>query len=467
MKGGSYRKERFGTRFRRTLKITTPFVLACGGIALLYFFYRIVLVAVPVVSVQESIFHPRGDASIVCGKEGGDALKDPAPVISASYQQRIQTAAALSPNMVKNPDFAAIDGESQLPVGYSYTLEHSSVTYDHTRDPDGAAFVRTTTASTITPMPAWQIDPVNISAERSYAYSFWYRSSSPVDVTRVTTKPDGTQYDHVVTLSAVTGWTQFTGEYTNSDDRKSLQVIISGTEKGVVDTKGYAVHQIPDAELRKGMISVAFDDGWESTYDKALPLLQKYSIPTTQYVIAEVAVNNVPEYMNIDHLKQLHMKGHEIGSHSLTHCNQTVLDQQGVEDNAARSKQLLEAQVGPIKSFAYPLGQYNQLTQSIYQKHFPLIRTSDPGYNNRYFDETNIHSMAIVETTSDKEFNSWIAYAKQHKVWLVVAYHRVDASGEYSVSSAVLEKQLALIRASGLTITPVSAAAEMIRPAQR
>jgi len=454
---------KYGIRIWKGFMAATPFVLACGLIALLYFFYRVALVAAPVASVQQSILHPRGDASMVCGQDGSANLKDPAPVISDSYQKRIQATSALSRNMITNADLAIIDSDSGQPAGYSHTIEHTSALFEYVKSAESGSYLRTTSSLNMESMPAWQVDAVPVDEGRSYGYSFWYRSSTPVDVTRITTKPDRLDYHYVVTLPATSQWTQFTAEYTNRDEAKQLQVLVSGTEKGTLDTRTYDIHQIPAAELENGMVSVTFDDGWESTYKKALPLLQKYSITTTQYIIAEVATSNVPEYMNVDALKQLREKGHEIGSHSLTHCNQVVLDQKSLEDNAVRSKQLLEAQVGPITSFAYPLGQYNQRTQTTYQKNYPLIRTSDTGYNDRYFDETNIRSMAILDTTSDKEFLSWINYAQRHNVWLVLSYHRVDESGAYNVSSQTLDRQLSMIRESELTVLPVTYAAQAIR----
>ena len=454
---------KYSARIRRGLMTATPFVLVCGLIALLYFIYRMALVAAPVASVQQSILHPRGDASMVCGQDGSANLKDPAPVISTNYQKRIQAAEALSRNMVTNADLSIIDSESGQPAGYSHTIEHESALFEYVKNAESGSYLRTTTSLNMQSMPAWQVDAVPIDEGRSYGYSFWYRSSTPVDVTRITTRAEGLDYGYVVTLPAASQWTQFTGEYTNRDEAKQLQVLVSGTEKGTLDTRTYDIHQIPAGGLENGMVSVTFDDGWESTYKKALPLLQKHSITTTQYIIAEVATSNVPEYMNVDELKQLRDKGHEIGSHSLTHCNQVVLDQKSLEDNAVRSKQLLEAQVGPITSFAYPLGQYNQKTQTTYQKHYPLIRTSDTGYNDRYFDETNIRSMAILDTTSDKEFASWLDYARRNNVWLVLSYHRVDESGAYNVSSETLDRQLSMIRESGLTVLPVAYAAQSIR----
>jgi peptidoglycan/xylan/chitin deacetylase (PgdA/CDA1 family) len=187
-------------------------------------------------------------------------------------------------------------------------------------------------------------------------------------------------------------------------------------------------------------------------------------VHTTQYIISDVAAHSVAGYMNYATIKKIHQEGNEIGSHTLRHCDQTLLDNKAITDNALESKQMLEKEkLGPIASFAYPLGQYNEKTQAVYEKAFPLIRSSDFGYNDRYFDETNVHSIGIVATTSDKEFQSWLDYAKKHKTWVVLVYHKIDGNGSYNTTSAQLNSQLQMIKNSGLEIQPLAKAASRIR----
>lgn len=305
-----------------------------------------------------------------------------------------------------------------------------------------------------------------IEPEATYAYSFQYRSDSPVHITIEYSQGlgGGLHYLDIVMLKPASNWQTFTAHLDNTRSITSFRPVVNGTKPGNVDTRSFDIHKIPSAELAKGIVSVAFDDGWQSVADEAVPLLEKYHIRSTQYVISEVAARNVVGYMDAGTLMNLKQSGNEIGSHSLTHCNQIDLSVSAIKDNARRSKQELESQkLGPIKTFAYPLGQYNETTQNIYAKEYPLIRSSDAGYNDRYFDETNIRSMGVLDKTSDKEFASWLEYARKHKQWVVLVYHRINESGEYNVTKDQLERQLRMVEASGLNVLPVSDAAEMVR----
>lgn len=448
------------------VRAASPFVVLCGIVAIAYFFYRIVLVVSPAVVLEERTLHPVSNVPIVCSEDEGSTLKDPTPILSASYQKRIGQQRALSANKVTNSNLLQINSATGQPVGYSHSVENGNTQYDYLKNGSGAPFLRVTSTKkpAANASPEWQLAPISIQSGRTYAYSFWYRSSTPVDVSMEYTTADGIHYADVTSLAATNAWQQFTSYFDNTENAKNFRVDIAMTTAGHVDTRAFDVHEIPDATLSAGIVSITFDDGWQSSSDLALPLLSKYHIRTTQYIISQVAAQNVAEYMSIATIQRLKRSGQEIGSHTLTHCNQTQLGPADLQANAAKGKQMLEGeQLGPIKSFAYPLGQYNAKTQAVYEKYYPLIRSSDFGYNDRYFDETDIHSIGVLNTTSDKEFQSWLNYAKKHKLWVVLVYHRVDATGEYSVTHAQLERQLKMIVAGGLKTLPLSEAAAAIR----
>lgn len=454
-------------KWQKNVPLVSPFVVGCGVVAALYFFSRIVLIVSPALVLEQTAFKPADSGSIVCSEEEDGQLADPQPILSTSYQKRIHEARGLGPNLVKNPDLRDITAGTSQPTGYTHSIENRTSHYDFLEDNHDRRFLRTKVTkdpAKNTVPPAWQISPVAVRPHHTYAYSFWYRSNTPVKVSLEYIANRKTKYAEVTTLQATATWQQFAAHFSNEDNAASLRFDLNGSGAAQTDTRSFDIHEIQDARLGTGIVSVAFDDGWQSVKDHALALLNKYQIRTTQYIITDVAAQAVRGYMDFNTLKMLRSTGQEIGSHSLRHCNQTMLKPADLEMTATSSKQTLERQqLGPIKSFAYPLGQYDSKTQAVYEKQYPLIRTSDFGYNDRYFDETNIHSIAILSTTTDAEFKSWLNQAKQHRMWVVLVYHNVDAPGEYSVTSTQLEKQLQMIKASGLRTLPLSEAASSIR----
>lgn len=440
------------------------FVIVCGVVAVFYLFYRIGLVAYPVVVLSENILHPPTSESVVCAEEN-EKVQDPTRILSSSYQKRINDQKALTKNLVTNPSITN-DDDSQLPAGYKHNSDAKNSHYQYLKGSDGKHFLRAVSEEDVAKgktAPAWLVDPVNLNTKATYRYKFEYRSTVPVHITTEIRKiaHGKASYSYITTVEPSSAWRTFTAHTNNI---ASLRVIASGIEKGRVDTRGFNVQQIPDAKLSKGTVSVTFDDGWQSVNNAAKPLLEKYDIRTTQYIIAEAASHSEPGYMNLTAIADLHRKGHEIGSHSLTHCNQTDLTTNDMRDNATRSKQALELNgLGPIKSFAYPLGQYDKKTQEVFPQTYSYVRSSDVGYNDRYFDETNIKSMGVMDTTSETEFKSWIDHAKDNDQWLVLVYHRVDEKGAYNVTHEQLDRQLSMIASSGLNITPLGEAADATR----
>jgi peptidoglycan/xylan/chitin deacetylase (PgdA/CDA1 family) len=111
------------------------------------------------------------------------------------------------------------------------------------------------------------------------------------------------------------------------------------------------------AELPPKPIVLTFDDGSETIYENALPILQRYHFTGVSYIVYNyIGVRN---YMNADQIRAVHAAGWEIGSHSLSHVDLTTRpDRQ--KDEIVESRRQLEALLGiPILSFAYPFGAYD------------------------------------------------------------------------------------------------------------
>jgi len=108
------------------------------------------------------------------------------------------------------------------------------------------------------------------------------------------------------------------------------------------------------SELPGRPIILTFDDGSETVYNAALPIMQKYGFTGTAFIVYNYI--GAGFYMNADQIKALHDSGWEIGSHSLSHVN--LRQRPGKqEDEITSSKIRLESLLGfSIPVFAYPFG---------------------------------------------------------------------------------------------------------------
>ena len=108
-------------------------------------------------------------------------------------------------------------------------------------------------------------------------------------------------------------------------------------------------------------VVITFDDGYEDNYATALPIMEKYGLKSTVFVITGQV--DQPGYLTWDQIRAMQARGTEIGSHTVSHVALSELAQPQMLDELMRSKQVLEANLGqPVEFLAYPYGQYNAAT---------------------------------------------------------------------------------------------------------
>jgi len=123
-------------------------------------------------------------------------------------------------------------------------------------------------------------------------------------------------------------------------------------------------------ETKKNVI-LTFDDGCESLYYNAFPILKKYGAKAVIYLVAKsIGDRNVvwPMNENLDPLNILTKEqilemmeyGIEFGSHLCHHVHLPQLTKIEIENELFESKKILESEFGKeVYSVAYPFGSYN------------------------------------------------------------------------------------------------------------
>lgn len=111
------------------------------------------------------------------------------------------------------------------------------------------------------------------------------------------------------------------------------------------------------AQLPSRPILLTFDDGSETVYTDAYPIMQKYGFTGTAYIVYNFI--GAGSYMDKDQIRELYAAGWEIGSHSVSHHDLTTRPGKQ-EEEIVKSRQRLEAYLAvPVRSFAYPFGAYD------------------------------------------------------------------------------------------------------------
>lgn len=219
------------------------------------------------------------------------------------------------------------------------------------------------------------------------------------------------------------------------------------------------------------LITISFDDGHETTYSTVMPLLQKYGIRTTQYVLSGTA--NDSHYVSWDQITQMQKAGHEIACHSRSHADLTSLDDEDLDRELRHCKEELSKRYGTVHNFASPYGAKNERTLSRIAKYFSSQRNTAAmpidGIKTYHvnladnFNRNQIYSVTVRGDTTLKQLEELVAYTQANNGWLVLTYHQADDhSSQYSVSKETFEKHFTYLSGTDVRIVTVSDALQAL-----
>lgn len=142
--------------------------------------------------------------------------------------------------------------------------------------------------------------------------------------------------------------------------------------------------------LPEKSVILTFDDGYRDFYTDVFPILKKYQVKATIFVVPNFLdkPNNLDTWM----LKEIVKSGLvEVGAHTMNHAYLSGLPLNRVEYEVKESKKALEKILGiQIVSFAYPYGAFDNAAIDVVKKAgFESAVTTIPGIFsmdvNRFF----------------------------------------------------------------------------------
>lgn len=109
-------------------------------------------------------------------------------------------------------------------------------------------------------------------------------------------------------------------------------------------------------------VVITFDDGYKDNYTYALPILKKYRLPATAFIIVNEVGRQQQDRLSWDEIKEMQLSGLiTIGSHCLGPEPLVKLPSDDkVKNEIFASKVALEEELGrEVKTFSYPEGRFN------------------------------------------------------------------------------------------------------------
>lgn len=144
------------------------------------------------------------------------------------------------------------------------------------------------------------------------------------------------------------------------DFERQMKYLAEHNFRSITPQELYAA-LVGGAELPENPVLITFDDGYMDNYTNAYPILKKYGLKATIFVITGFLDRAQPGYFTWGQAAEMEASGLiNIESHTVTHTSLTDLTEEQVKMELERSKNDIERRLGKQVDFlAYPTGTYN------------------------------------------------------------------------------------------------------------
>jgi peptidoglycan/xylan/chitin deacetylase (PgdA/CDA1 family) len=422
-----------------------------------------------------------GSHSLTAVATNNSSLSTTSSVVSVSVNNTVPTPTPTptptpvptedGTNLVPNGSFETA-ADATTPQGWtgtnwgSNTSQFSYLNTGHTGDRS----VEVQTTSFTNGAANWSYPDVAVSAGKTYRYTNWYKSNVETEVDAEVVMNDGTtQYFWLGNVPASTSWTKFSTTFTVPASAKSMSAYQILAKVGYVISDDYSLAEYTPTPFNRALVSVTFDDGWTNQYTNAYPVMQKNGLTGTYYIISGELADQ-PDYMSVAQIKKLYASGNEIGSHSITHPDLTLVTKARLIKEMATSKSTLQTKIGaPVTNFAYPFGAYNSATIAAGKDYYRSQRSVNGGLNTKdSLDLTQLKIHEVDSNITNAQVKDWVDTAVAQHAWLILVYHEVantpidPTDGLYTTTPADFATQMTYLKSTGVTVKTVNQALDEV-----
>ena len=187
--------------------------------------------------------------------------------------------------------------------------------------------------------------------------------------------------------------------------------------------RGYRTLDLLEAVdcLKRGMpfpersLVITFDDGYQSVYEEAFPVLKQYEMCATVFLTVGEGTSSEPasrlpslegrSMLSWREIGDMQSAGIAVGAHTLTHGDLTRMPEGQVEAEIRRPTAIIEHALGtPVASFAYPYGRFDQRSLDIARQHFACACCDKMGLVSRDGDPHALERVDAYYLRSDRLF---------------------------------------------------------------
>jgi len=302
----------------------------------------------------------------------------------------------------------------------------------------------------------WYHDPVSVTPGKWYEFSNFYKSDVFTTVTIQYTLNDGSiRYDDVGSVPASPNdWSEFKTAVYIPENVKEICFMHRIRNNGYLIKDEFKLCSYSPSPLKRPLLSLTFDDGWEVNHETALPILEQYGFKAT-HGFATMFIDPANQEHR-EKIAKLIESGHDIESHSINHPLLTELSEDEIWKELKESRDFLRSNFNqPVKNFFSPYGTYDDRVLNAASLLYDSHRSTDVGFNGKdNFNPYNVRVQNILTTTTSSQVRQWINEAVESNTWLVLVYHRITDNPPANYDSYIDDfiDQMEEVNKSGITV---------------
>lgn len=319
----------------------------------------------------------------------------------------------------------------------------------------------------------WYFNDVPVVPKTRYTFSDYYKSNTYTEVVaRYTDKNRNETFEYIGTIAPSQNWKKFETTLITPSGIQSLTIFHLLERAGWLEVDNYklnlgAENENPeDPSPKNPMISFVFDDGWDSGYQNAAPLLDKNGFKGTFYIVTETYKEEFDAFMTGNQILNLQSRKHEVGAHTRTHADLTLMSAAEARDEISGSRQdLLTLGIRNVRSFAYPYGSYNDSVKTLVRDAgFDNARSIIEGLNfMEGLDPLLLKWRGPQRTTSVAQIKMWVDEAIETGGWLILSFHEINNSGnQYSTLPGDFKQIVEYVNSKDIQVVTVSQGFDII-----
>jgi peptidoglycan/xylan/chitin deacetylase (PgdA/CDA1 family) len=312
---------------------------------------------------------------------------------------------------------------------------------------------------------SWANNTVTIKPSGYYEFTDFYRSNVAAPVVVMFKTTDGKQSWQAVGQSpASMSWTQYTTRFFVPANVNQIIATHTLDRLGSLETDDYVLTESTPTGFQEPLVSVTFDDGYTSQHAAALPVMKKYSVVSTQYIVSGFL--GTKGYETAGQLYDFTKAGHEVAAHTFDHRDLTRLDDKDLARELDLPKTGLSKCFADTSDFAAPFGAFDIRTTTQIKGRYATARSTSAGFNSAdFFNPYELKVQNVLGDTTPAQLQAWLDTAKQTHTWLILVYHQVDqGGGEYARKPADFDADMKAISGSGIAVKTVHDAYAAVQP---